>query len=80
MNDLVIAFIRTWVPTIAGAIATWLLSLGIEIDSAALAGIFFSVLSGIYCLTVRLLAEKWSWVGNLLGVNKAPVYEGTHRA
>lgn len=81
MNDYVIGHIRTIVPMLVGAALTWLGNqLGI-VDLAALAPELSTglvgVVSAIYYALVRLLAERWGWIGILLGYNKAPAYEAS---
>lgn len=78
MNDYVIGHIRTYVPMIIGYLAMLLArELGIIIDEdtqANLVAAFGGLAAILYYAAVRFVAEKWPWAGNLLGVNKAPVY------
>lgn len=78
MNDYVIGHIRTYVPMIVGYLAMVLArEFGIIIDEntqANLVAAFGGLAAAVYYGIVRLLAEKWSWVGSLLGVNIAPTY------
>ena len=78
MNDYVIGHIRTYVPMIVGFLVMWLArELGIIIDEnteANLVAAFGGLAAALYYGLVRFLAEKWPWIGNFLGVNKAPVY------
>lgn len=78
MNDQVIALIRTIVPTLVGAFATFLLTAGIELDeetktavAVALTGLF----AGAYYALIRLIASKLPIAGWLLGHPAVPVYE-----
>ena len=74
MNDYVISLIRTWVPMLVGLLVTWLLSLGVEFDSAALELALVSIVSGAYYALVRWLEQKWPWLGALLGHTAKPTY------
>ena len=81
MSDFVIAQIRTYVPMLVGMIVAWLLVQGI-LDAETsktviinMTALLTSLFSGLYYFIVRLLAEKWPFLGVLLGVNKAPAYE-----
>lgn len=82
MNALIISLIRTIVPVIVGAVVTWLLSIGLSLDTAAQNGLtefLFALITGLYYLIVRLLERKWPGVGLLLGVAAAPIsYKGTN--
>ena len=75
MNDYVIAHIRTYVPVLVGIVATWLISLGVDVDTAQLAVAITSLATALWYALVRLVAQKWPQVGWLLGYQKAPVYE-----
>lgn len=74
MNNYVISLIRTWVPMGVGLLATWLLSLGIEFDSATLELALVSIISGAYYALVRWLESKIPWLGVLLGHKSTPSY------
>lgn len=79
MNDYIIGHIRTFVPIAVGWVLAWLGNkLGI-VDFAdlgpELSGALISFLSAVYYGLVRLLAERWGWVGIFLGYNKAPAYK-----
>jgi formate hydrogenlyase subunit 3/multisubunit Na+/H+ antiporter MnhD subunit len=80
MSDFVIGQIRTYVPIIAGVVASWLLAQGILDEETAkatvinLTALLTGVFSGLYYFLVRLLAEWKPQFGWLLGVNKAPEY------
>jgi hypothetical protein len=77
MNDLLISFIRTAVPTIVGAVAGFLTAKGITLDPSALAGLtaFLSGLfTAVYYLIARFLESKYPKLGFLLGVAKPPTY------
>ena len=75
MSDFVVSLIRTWTPIVAGALCTWLAGvLGVNIDSAQLAVILTSVLSGLWYALARFLETKNPKFGVLLGKAKQPVY------
>jgi len=75
MTTFVISLIRSNVAPLVGALATWLISLGLTVPEEAKQGLItflFFFLSGIYYLVVRLLEEKYPQVGILLGYAKTP--------
>lgn len=78
MNDYIIGHIRTYIPMLIGYLAMVLArEFGIIIDEntqANLVAAFGGLVAAVYYGLVRLIAEKWPQVGNLLGVNKAPAY------
>jgi uncharacterized membrane protein len=77
MGDLVISFIRTVVPTIVGAVASYLATKGVDLAPetvAALATFLTGLFGSIYYAVARLLEEKWPNAGILLGVRKTPIY------
>ena len=79
MNDYIIGHIRTWVPIVVGALISFLVTLGLEINpetQTALIIALTGLIQAVYYALVRALAEKWPWVGSFLGVNKAPEYFG----
>lgn len=70
MNNFVTSIIRTYVPIGVGAIVSYLLSKGIDIDESARTGLvtFLTAVSqGAYYLLVRLLEKKFPQAGWLLG-------------
>lgn len=78
MNNLAISWIRTGVPYAVGALATWLITLGVELSPEATAGLitFLTFLLGnIYYLVARKLEQRWPQLGFLLGVPAQPQYE-----
>lgn len=77
MNSFIISQIRTYVPILVGALAAWLLTKGVELDTDTQAGLIVfltGLLQGLYYLIVRLLEKRWPKVGVLLGVASKPVY------
>lgn len=78
MNNFVTSLIRTYVPIVVGAIASYLVTAGIEIDANAQLGLvtfLTAVLQGAYYLAARLLEKKFPSIGGLLlGSSKKPEY------
>lgn len=78
MNDLVTSWIRSVVPIIVGAFASWLFArTGFVIDEASQVGLvtaFTGLLSGLYYVVVRWLETKQPQLGWLLGLPKQPGY------
>jgi uncharacterized membrane protein HdeD (DUF308 family) len=66
MPPLLASILRTVVPVTAGAVITWLLSLGISVDSASLAMLLTGVITSIYYLAARTLEQIWPALGALL--------------
>lgn len=78
MGDFVTSLIRTYVPIAVGALASYLLTKGIEIDANAQLGLvtFLTAVSqGVYYLLARLLEKQFPSIGGLLlGSSKKPEY------
>jgi hypothetical protein len=75
MNALALSIIRTYVPIAVGALASWLLTVGLELDADGQAGliVFLTGLSqAVYYAAVRALETRWPGVGVLLGAAKTP--------
>ena len=81
MSDLLVSYIRTYVPLLVGFALTWLgQKLGIILDentSAAVAAGAVAIVTAVYYFVVRLFEQKWPVVGKLLGHSTTPAYEGT---
>lgn len=78
MSNFVVSLIRTYVPIVVGALASYLLTLGIELDANAQLGLvtaLTALLQGLYYVVARSL-EKWvsPKFGLLLGVASKPKY------
>ena len=77
MSDAIVSLIRTWVPVGVGAALSWLLTLGVELDPDAQAGLIAG-LTGVVIATyyglVRLLERKWPVFGVFLGTRRQPEY------
>lgn len=72
---LLLSFVRTIVPAIVGAVMSYLVSLGLQVDGqfeAALSAVLFAVFTGLYYLIVRIIEMKFPGVGILLGYAKSP--------
>lgn len=70
MSNLVTSFIRTYVPIVVGALASYLLTLGIELDAGTQAGLVIAltgVLQAAYYALIRVLERKYPRLGVLLG-------------
>lgn len=77
MSNLVTSLIRTYVPIAVGALAAYLLSLGLELDANAQLGLvsfLTAVLQGAYYLLARLLERKFPQLSFLLGSAAQPKY------
>jgi len=75
VNALAISIIRTYVPIGVGALVTWLLTIGLEIDAEGQAGLIIfgtGLLQAVYYAGVRALETRFPAVGVLLGVTKSP--------
>lgn len=75
MSDYLASLIRTWVPLGVAVLIAWLSSLGIHVSddtrSALVSGIG-ALVAALYYAAVRLLEQRWPWLGLLLGTTKAP--------
>lgn len=77
MNDFITSLIRTYVPIAVGAVASYFLTLGVELDANAQLGLvtfLTAVLQGVYYLLARLLEQRFPQFGFLLGSTKKPEY------
>lgn len=78
MSDYIIGHIRTFTPILVGSFLSWLgRKLNIADLAEANADLIITVtglMVAVYYALVRLLAEKWGWIGVFLGYNKAPAY------
>jgi len=75
MTVFIAGLIRTVVPAIVGALATWLLSFGLDVGPDAYAGLtaFLGLLfTGLYYAIVRLIEDRVPQAGWLLGLAKSP--------
>ena len=78
MNDLIIATIRTAVPSFVGTFVLLLSHWGMTLDEAGVAGLtafLISLATAAYYLLVRVAAKKWPAIELLLGVAKKPTYK-----
>jgi len=78
MNDYAVSLIRTYAPIVAGAIISWLISLGLDVGAEANVGLtvfLTAVATGLYYLLARLLEARWPVMGRfLLGSSRKPEY------
>lgn len=80
MSDVLVSLIRTYVPIGVGAFIAWLVTLGVEVDATAQAGLvtgLTAVITAAYYTLVRLLEKRFPWLGVLLGSTKQPEYPQT---
>ena len=76
-SNFATSLIRTYVPIIVGALASYLLTLGVEIDADAQLGLVLfltALLQGGYYLLVRVLERRYPKLGLLLGSESQPKY------
>lgn len=78
MSNVLVSFIRTWVPILVGSVITWLATrynfvlpenLTVELTVLATGAVI-----GAYYGILRLLEQKWPWFGKLLGKQAEPEY------
>lgn len=77
MNSLLPSIIRTVVPIVVTAIATFLAAANIDLGPegySALTAFLGALIGAVYYVVVRFLEQKFPWVGNFLGSAKKPVY------
>lgn len=75
MNVFIAGLIRTVVPALVGAVATWFVSLGLDVGPEAYVGLtaFLGlVFTSLYYAVVRLIEDRVPQVGWLLGLAKSP--------
>ena len=75
MNTVFQSLIRTYTPIMVGAFISWLLTLGVEVDTDTQAGLtvaLTAVLIAVYYTVVRLLEKKWPALSVLLGSSVMP--------
>lgn len=78
MTNFATSLIRTYVPIIVGALASYLLTRGVNIDANAQLGLvtfLTALLQGVYYLIARLLERQFPQLSVLLGSNKVPNYK-----
>lgn len=77
MTNTILSLVRTYVPVAVGALAAWLLTLGIELDAEAQTGLTVALTGlvvAVYYTVARLLEKRWPVFGILLGSTKQPEY------
>lgn len=82
MSDLVIAAIRTYVPSLVGTFGVLMVARGIELDQAALSALESFIIAfgvAVYYMVVRLIAKRYPQAEALLGATKKPVYTEPER-
>lgn len=75
LGDLLVSYIRTGVPIVAGLVIAFIFKhAGIGLDEAKVDAWLEPLCIGGYYAGVRWAEAKWHAVGWLLGVAKRPVY------
>lgn len=77
MTNTVLSLVRTYVPVAVGALAAWLLSLGVDLSAEAQTGLtvfLTGLIIAVYYTVARLLEKRWPAFGFLLGSTKQPEY------
>jgi len=77
MPDFLLSLVRTYVPIAVGALATWLASIGLDIDTDTRTGLVVAatgIITAAYYLLARLLERHVPAFGLLLGARTAPTY------
>ncbi len=69
------SIIRTFTPVLAGAIVTWLVGLGVEIDAASVGVVLSGIFTGLWYVIARFLEQKFPAAGWLLGKPQQPTYD-----
>lgn len=80
MSTFVTSLIRTISPMGVGALAAWLLQIGIGLPDTAFTSLEATLTVGLgatYYAGVRRLEQRWPAAGWLLGAAVQPVYAGT---
>lgn len=79
LRDYFLSLVRTWVPVGAGAVLSWLASLGLDLGAEAEVGLVVfltAAVTALYYALARALESRWPAVGRLmLGSSRVPVYE-----
>lgn len=78
MNDLIIATIRTVVPSVVSTFVLFMSARGLDLDQAAVSGLeafLIGLAVAVYYLGVRLLSIRFPQAEALLGVAKKPIYK-----
>ena len=76
-NNFVTSLIRTYVRILVGALASYFLTLGLELDANAQLGLvtfLTALLQGGYYLLARILERRYPKLGLLLGSEAQPKY------
>lgn len=76
-SNFATSLIRTYTPLIVGALVSYLVTMGIEVDANAQAGLVVfltAFLQGAYYLIVRILERRFPKFGLLLGSEAQPKY------
>lgn len=78
IRDYFLSLVRTWVPVAAGAVLSWLASVGLDLGAEAEVGlvvVMTAAITAVYYALARVLEARWPALGRLLlGSSQAPVY------
>jgi len=74
MSDLIVSFIRTYVPIAAGWLVSLAVAAGLDVDSAQAETVLTGLCIAVYYALARLIERKYPKAGWLLGAPKAPTY------
>lgn len=78
--DVVPSLVRTWVPVVVGGFISWAATQSIQVSDqvqGALVTVLTSAIIAVYYTVVRLLEQKWPFMGLLLGSTSQPTYGTT---
>lgn len=76
MSDLIVSYIRTFVPVAVGAALAWIAGkVGVIVPADDVAPHVVAVCVAGYYVLARFLESRVSWLGWLLGMPKPPVYD-----
>ena len=77
MSDLLVSYIRTYVPLAVGGFLGWLLTIGVEVPEVAGQNLEVGVVGlavAVYYAVARSLERRWPKLGALLGKKAEPHY------
>lgn len=83
LSPLIVSIIRTGVPALVGALAAWLLAIGLDVPDELL-GEAVAVLSAVatvgYYVLARVVERRWPSLSWLLGSGQQPAAYATPHA
>ena len=79
MNDQILALVRTAWQAVIGSLLAWLLTLGIEVDSAAAFAVTWPIVMAVYYWAASQLSSRVPKLAlPLTGPGQAPSYPQTY--